>query len=151
MEQEARWPSHNLSRTAISQVLLSYCTTGACSGPLKTCTFNKQLNEWLKGTNKLLRLCSNQCLCFYPHQRPQSVWYSAPTPWSEPRTGRREEQSIEKREGHVVASFSPSLRVVDPDEGTGHVSYSPGCYCFLHPITRHVIYLFIYLLAVITK
>lgn len=121
------------TRPGHSQGLLGYCTTGACSYPLKTYTFNKQLNEWLKGTNKLLRLCSNQCLCFHPHQRPQSVWYAAPTPWSKPCTGRGEEQSIEKGEGHVVASLSPGSRVVDPDEGAGGVSCSPGSYCSLHP------------------
>lgn len=121
------------TRPVHSHSLLGYCTTGACSNPLKTYTFNKQLNEWLKGTNKLLRLCWNQCLCFHPHQRPQSVWYAAPTPWSEPCTGRWEEQPIEKGEGHVAASLSPGSRVVDPDEGSGCVSCSPGSYCSLHP------------------
>lgn len=121
------------TRPGHSQGLLGYCITGACSNPLKTYTFNKQLNEWLKGTNKLLRLCSNQCLCFHPHQRLQSVWYAAPTPWSKSCTGRGEEQSIEKGEGHVVASLSPGLRVVDPDEGSGDVSCSPGSHCSLQP------------------
>lgn len=53
-------------------------TLAHAASPLKAYTFNKQLNEWLKGTNKLLRLCSNQCLCFHLHQRPHSVWYAAP-------------------------------------------------------------------------
>lgn len=116
-----------------SQGLLGYCTTGACSSPLKTYTFNKQLNEWLKGTNKLLRLCSDQCLCFHPHQRLQPVWYAAPTPWSEPCTGKREEQPIEKTQSHAVTSLSPGSRAVDPDEGSGGVSYPPGCCCSSDP------------------
>lgn len=48
-------------------------------------------------------------------------------------TGRGEEQSIEKREGHVAAPLSPGSRVVDPDEGSGGVSCSLGSYCLLHP------------------
>lgn len=53
-------------------------TPAHAASPLKAYTFNKPLNEWLKGTNKLLRLCSNLCLCFHRHQRPHSVWYAAP-------------------------------------------------------------------------
>ncbi len=34
----------------------------------------------------------------------------------------------------MVAALSPGSRVVDPDEGSGAVSESPGSYCFLHPI-----------------
>lgn len=124
-------------RPGCSQGLLGYCTTRACSSPLKTYTFNKQLNEWLKGTNKLLRLCSDQCLCFHSHQRHHPVWYAPPTPWSEPCTGRGEEQSIEKRESHVVASLSPGSRVVNP---VWWCVLFPWVLLVLISITRHVIY-----------
>lgn len=33
----------------------------------------------------------------------------------------------------MVASLSPGSRVVDPDEGSGGVSRTPGSYCSLHP------------------
>lgn len=56
-----------------------------------------------------------------------------PTPWAEPGTGRGEEQSIEKRAGHVAASLTTGSRVVDPDEGSGDVSRSPGSYCPFQP------------------
>lgn len=128
------------TRPGRSQGLLGYCTTGACSSPLKTYTFNKQLNEWLKGTNKLLRLCSNQCLCFHPHQRPQSVWYAAPTPWSEPCTGRGEEQPIEKREGSCGCFSQPWLEGSWPRRRVWWCLLFPRELLPLTPITRHIIY-----------
>lgn len=57
-----------------------------------------------------------------------------PTPWSEAGTGREEEQTIERREGCVVTSLVIGSRVVDPDERSGDVSYSPGSYCPLEPL-----------------
>lgn len=33
----------------------------------------------------------------------------------------------------MAASLTPGLRVVDPDEGSGDVSCSPGSYCPLQP------------------
>lgn len=57
-----------------------------------------------------------------------------PAPWSEAGTGREEEQTIERREGCVVTSVVTGSRVVDPDEGSGHVFYSPGSYCPLKPL-----------------
>lgn len=33
----------------------------------------------------------------------------------------------------MVASLSPGSRVVNPDEGSGGVSHSPGCCCSLYP------------------
>lgn len=57
-----------------------------------------------------------------------------PTPWSEAGTGREEEHTIERREGCVVTSVATGSRVVDPDEGSADVSYSPGSYCPLKPL-----------------
>lgn len=57
-----------------------------------------------------------------------------PTPWSEAGTGREEEQPTESREASVVPSLVIGSRVVDPDERSGGVSYSPGSYYPLEPL-----------------
>lgn len=50
-----------------------------------------------------------------------------PTPWSESGTGSGEEWATERVMWLLLSP--PGSRVVDPDEGSGHVSCSPGSYC----------------------
>lgn len=50
-----------------------------------------------------------------------------PTPWSESGTGSGEERATERVMWLPLSP--PGSRVVDPDEGSGHVSCSPGSYC----------------------
>ncbi len=56
-----------------SQSQHGYCKPDQQSGAFEGLDIQQGGYECLKGTNKLLRLGSDQCLCFSEHQRPETV------------------------------------------------------------------------------